>query len=70
MDFETLAGIYVYAADNHSGMGSRLYRLMSRIDMRLGDSAWRAIRDISADPYGDWDRARDAYATLTARGAR
>lgn len=67
MDFDTLAGIYVYAADHHGGQWSRLYRLMSRINMRLPDSAWHAIRD-GGDP--DWEHAHDVYRHLAARNAR
>lgn len=46
--FDKLAGIYVYCADYHEGQNSKLYRLMSRIDMlgiHLSDNAWTQIRE-------------------------
>ena len=70
MDFETLAGIYVYCADYHGGQWSRLYRLMSRIRMRLTDSAWKAIRHGRDDPANEWEAARCVYRKLKRRKAQ
>jgi hypothetical protein len=69
MDFETVAGIYVYCADYHGGQWSRLYRLMSRIRMTLPDSAWKAIRHGRDDRSGEWEQARKVYRTLKRRKA-
>ena len=68
MSFEKLAGIYVYCMDYHSGQGSRLYRLLSRIDAHLTDRAISSIRDGSDS--GMWDESHDVYEHLKARGAQ
>jgi hypothetical protein len=72
MSFDTLAGIYVYAMDYHSGQGFRLYRLGSRIGavMRLSDNAIAAIRRGREDRDNEWESARVVYRTLKRRGAR
>jgi hypothetical protein len=70
MSFDTLAGIYVYAMDYHTGQGSRLYRLMSRIRANLSDRTIAAIRRGKDDPSGEWEAARLVYRRLKRRGAR
>ena len=70
MSFDTLAGIYVYAIDHHTGQDSRLYRIMSRINARLTDNAIRAIRNGKHDPSGEWESARIVYRTLKRRKAQ
>jgi hypothetical protein len=70
MSFEKLAGIYVYCADFHEGQWSRLYRLMSRIRIRLSDSAWKGIRRGKDDPHGEWEESRRVYRQLKRRKAR
>lgn len=68
MDIETVAGIFVYCADYHRGQNSRLYQLLSRIELvyrpRLSDSAWKAIR--STEPVEDpaCEQARQTYRRL------
>lgn len=71
MTLETLAGIYVYCADYHSGQGSRLYRLLCRIGrrLRLSDSAWAAIRHGKDDRDDAWESARRVYRALKRRRA-
>ena len=70
MSFDTMAGIYVYCADYHSGQWSRLYRLMSRIRIHLTDSAWAAIRRGRDDPNNEWEAARRVYRKLKRRKAQ
>ena len=72
MSFDTLAGIYVYAMDHHTGQGSRLYRIGSRIGsiMRLTDGAINAIRHGRDDRGNEWEVARCVYRRLKRRKAR
>ena len=72
MSFDTLAGIYVYAMDHHTGQGSRLYRIGSRIGavMRLSDNAIAAIRRGRDDRGNEWEAARCVYRTLKRKQAR
>lgn len=67
--FQIAAGIFVYAHDFHSGQRSRLYRIMSRMQMKLTDSGWRAIRCAKCDPHGDYKIAREVYFKLKKRQA-
>lgn len=78
MDFETLAGIYTYAMDHHSGQWSRLYRLMSRIRFHAPDHVFTAIQGnrhlkreqaISDATWAEWERARQVYRKLKRRKA-
>ncbi len=78
MDIETLAGIYTYAMDHHSGQWSRLYRLMGRIRFNAPDSVFTAIqgnrhlkkeRDISDVTWQEWEQARSVYRKLKRRKA-
>ena len=70
MSFEKLAGVFVYCNDFHSGQGSRLYRLQSRIRMRLSDSAWKAIRLGRDDRNNEWEASRRVYRHLKRRRAQ
>ena len=70
MSFDTLAGIYAYAMDYHTGQGSRLYRIMSRIRATLSDRAIAAIRRGKDDPKGEWEQARCVYRRLKRKGLR
>ena len=70
MSFEKLAGVFVYCHDFHSGQGSRLYRLQSRIRMRLSDSAWKAIRRGRDDRNNEWEASRRVYRHLKRRRAQ
>ena len=70
MSFDTLAGIYVYAMDYHTGQGSRLYRLMCRIQASLPDRVIAAIRRGKDDPHGEWEQARRVYRELKRRRAQ
>ncbi len=76
MDFETLAGIYTYAMDHHSGQWSRLYRLMSRIQFHAPDHVFAAIqgnrhsrKGISDATWDEWQRSREVYRKLKRRKA-
>ena len=69
MSFEKLAGVYVYCMDYHGGQWSRLYRLMSRIQMRLSDNAIAAIRRGKFDTSGEWEESRKVYRHLKRRQA-
>ena len=62
MSFDKLAGIYVYCMDYHNGQWSRLYRLMSRIGLRLKltDSAIKGIQTGSEE----WFEAHTVYNSL------
>lgn len=77
MDFETLAGIYTYAMDYHTGQWSRLYSLMSRINMSAPDDVFAAIqgnrhtkKGISPDVWDEWSRSRAVYRKLKRRKAQ
>lgn len=70
MSFEKLAGIYVYCNDHHTGQWSRLYRLQSRMGMRLSDGAWKAIRRGKDDPGNEWEESRRVYRQLKRRRAQ
>jgi len=70
MSFEKLAGVFVYCNDFHSGQGSRLYRLQSRIRMRLSDSAWKAIRRGRDDRNNEWEASRRVHRHLRRRRAQ
>ena len=70
MSFEKLAGVFVYCNDFHSGQGSRLYRLQSRIRMRLSDSAWKAIRRGRDDRNNEWEASGRVYRHLKRRRAQ
>ena len=70
MSFEKLAGVFVYCNDFHFGQGSRLYRLQSRIRMRLSDSAWKAIRRGRDDRNNEWEASRRVYRHLKRRRAQ
>lgn len=70
MSFEKMAGIYVYCNDYHTGQWSRLYRLQSRMRMRLSDSAWKAIRNGRNDPNNEWEESRRVYRSLKRRKAQ
>ena len=69
MSFETMAGVFVYCHDFHSGQASRLYRLLSKIRMRLPNSAWEAIRHGRNDLRDEWLWARMVYRRLKRRKA-
>lgn len=65
MDFDRLAGTYVWCADNHGGQCSREYRVLSRISARglkLSDSAFDGIRTGAPG----WEAAHETYAALDA----
>lgn len=80
MSFDTLAGIYVYCMDYHSGQNSRLYRLMSRIRARLSDDVIYAIQGNrhtrnAHTPHQhlhwqEWESARTVYRKLKRRKAQ
>ncbi len=79
MNFETLAGIYTYAMDHHTGQWSRLYRLMSKIRFHARDHVFTAIqgnrharkeREISVDTWNEWETARKVYRALKRRKAQ
>jgi hypothetical protein len=79
MNFDTLAGIYTYAMDHHTGQWSRLYRLMSRIRFSAPDHVFTAIqgnrhskRDDTraAASWDEWEGARRVYRTLKRRKAQ
>lgn len=85
MSFDTLAGIYVYAMDHHSGQWSRLYRLLSKIHAKFrrrsegigfGDKAIYAIqgnrhtkREVGSRCWEEWEQARTVYRKLKRRRA-
>lgn len=78
MDFETLAGIYTYVMDHHSGQWSRLYRLMPRINFHAPSRVYLAIqgnhhlkntRAISDATWAEWERSRQVYRKLKRRKA-
>lgn len=72
MSFDLIAAVYVYCANYHSGQGSRLYALMSRIvrqyDPRISDNAWEAIADGKGRAREEWSYAHSLYMRLAARG--
>ena len=70
MSVEMLAGVFVYCTEFHSGQGSRLYRLQSRIRMRLSESAWKAIRRGRDDHNNEWEASRRVYRHLKRRRAQ
>ena len=69
MSFDTLAGLYVYAMDYHTGQGSRLYRIMSRIRATLLDRAIAAIRRGTDDPNGEWGASPVRVSSPQTKGA-
>ncbi len=76
MNMDTLAGIYTYAMDHHSGQWSRLYRLMSRIRFNAPDHVFTAIQgnrhsrgNISDATWDKWEGARAVYRKLKRRKA-
>jgi hypothetical protein len=68
LNFDFVAGLYVFCANYHRGQNSRLYRILSRLDVRLSDSAWRAIQsDDPADCPDDYFNARAVYQELESK---
>jgi len=63
-NFDFVAGLYVYLADHYNGQWSREYRILSRLNVRLSDSAWAGIRRGKDDPHGEWEQARTVYREL------
>jgi len=70
MTFDTLAGLYVYCMDYHSGQWSRLYRIMSKINMDLRDHHANMIRNGKLDPNHEWANARRVYRKLKRNQAQ
>jgi hypothetical protein len=68
--FQFRAGLFAYCHDFHSGQSSRLYRVMSKLNMRLSDAAWRKIRCGKCDPNGEMTAARTVYNQLKRKGAQ
>lgn len=68
MSPDTIFGMYVYCANWHSGQGSRLYRLLSRISTQyrpqLSDTAWKAIRKGIGPGKDEWSDANAVYRRL------
>jgi len=68
LNFDFVAGLYVFCADYHSGQNSRLYSILSRLDILLSDRAFRAIQ--SEDPNecpDDYFNARAVYQELASK---
>ena len=71
MSFDRIAATYVFCMDYHSGQGSRLYRILSKISthymIRLSD---RAISAIQGDCESlEWSYARSIYKDLETKFA-
>jgi hypothetical protein len=61
--FDICEAWLLYASEHHTGQGSRLYRVLSRLDA-IG---FRARQSLSADTLSE--NARAIYESLVARGA-
>jgi hypothetical protein len=65
MNSDTVFGLFVYAANYHSGQGSRLYRLLSTITRRyqpkLTDCAWNGVAKGIGPAREEWTEAREVY---------
>ena len=64
-------GLYVFCMDFHTGQWSRLYRIGSRLRVRLSDSAIKAIQgnrhdkeSIGQGAWDEWEQARIYYRQL------
>lgn len=73
MSFDTIAAVYVWCSDNHSGQWSRGYRIMSRIAklrINLTDNAWEAIQHGTGRAKDEWAEAREMYLRLDSSRKR
>jgi hypothetical protein len=66
MTHDKIAAVYVFCANYHSGMNSRLYELQSKISKRfrpiLTDRAWEEIMYGTGD--GSWLVSHDLYLRM------
>lgn len=72
MNMDFAFGLYVFCMDYHGGQGSRLYRLMFKLRVKLSDTAIHAIqgnrhtrKEHSLDgEWAEWETSRRYYREL------